>query len=293
MSELFNNLKRNFLAANWLNRLIYLNIGVFIIYILLGALSFITGLDLSAYFERYMELPNDIDAFIRRPWTIVTYMFTHYAPFHIIFNLIILYFTGRIFLDFLGDKRILPIYLFGGLAGGAAYILLYNLSPNLEPGGIMIGASAGVMAVMVAAATKVPNLPVRLFFVLEVKLWWVAVGYVILDISGISQSNTGGHIAHLAGALIGFLYVNSLNNNRDWSNGFWDFIRKTGGLFERKPKLKTVHRKSGYARSERSTSSHQTSDQAKMDAILDKIKANGYDKLSKEEKDFLFQFSRK
>lgn len=294
MSELFDNLKRNFLAANWLNRLIYINLGVFVIYVVLGALSFIIGTPLDGYFQQFMSLPNDLQELIYRPWTLITYMFTHYAFTHIFFNLIVLYFSGRIFLDFLGDKRILPVYFFGGLAGAIAYILIYNLSGNLEVGGSMIGASAGVMAVMVAAATKVPNLPVRLFFVLEAKLWWIAAGYVVLDISGISGGNTGGHLAHLGGALVGYLYVNSLERNRDWSNFFWDFSRSVGGLFKRKPKMKTVHRKSWSERSSsRPTPAHQSNEQAKMDAILDKIKLHGYDKLTKEEKDFLFQFSRK
>ncbi|GGH76374.1 rhomboid family protein [Phaeocystidibacter marisrubri] len=297
MSNLYNNIKQSFLVANWLNRLIYINLGVFVLLIILSAISFITGFDIDAFISLQLSLPSSLYELMWRPWTILTYMFTHFGFLHILFNMIVLFFSGRIFMDFLGDKRVLPVYILGGIAGAAVYILMYNISPNLEPGGMMIGASAGVMAIMIAAATKVPNLPVRLMLLpFEFKFWWIAVAYVLLDISGISSSNTGGHLAHLGGAMVGYLYVQALDRNVDWSNSFWDFIRRISELFKRKPKLKTVHKsRSRYSKTTQTKASttYQTSDQARMDEILDKIKKNGYDKLSKEEKDFLFQFSKK
>lgn len=298
MSDLYNNIKQSFLVANWLNRLIYINLGVFVVLIILSAISFITGFGIDGFVSTQLSLPSSLSELAMRPWTIITYMFTHFGFLHILFNLIALFFSGRIFIDFLGDKRVLPVYLMGGIVGAIFYIVMYNISPNLEPGGVMIGASAGVMAILIAAATKVPNLPIRLILLpFEFKFWWIAVAYILLDLSGISSSNTGGHLAHLGGALVGYLYVRALDRNVDWSNSFWDIIRRMSDIFKKKPKLKTVHKNtSRYAKTTQtkaSSTSYQTSDQARMDEILDKIKMNGYDKLSKEEKDFLFQFSKK
>lgn len=298
MNDLLNKLKTAFQEANWLNRLIYINLGVFLlihIFLAIGYLSGFKEVDLKLTLNSWIALPSDIRSFITRPWTLFTYMFVHFNFWHIFMNLFVLFFSGQIFMDMLGDKRVLPVYLLGGLAGGLLFILMYNISPSLSHNP-MIGASAGVMAIMVAAAVKAPNLPVRLFFVLEVKFWMVAAGFIFIDIITLTDGNTGGHLAHLAGAAFGFFYVRGLDNGRDISNWFWDTFRGVGGVFKKKPKLRTVHkRKSGYSKSSKaqSSTSYQTSDQARMDEILDKIKAHGYDKLSKEEKDFLFQFSRK
>lgn len=291
MSDVFENIKQSFRVANWLNRLIYINLAVFVLLILVEAVSFITGIPISSFLSDQLSIPSDLGELAVHPWTVITYMFTHFGFFHLLFNLIVLYFAGRIFIDFLGDKRVLPVYIIGGIAGAAMYVIMYNLSPNLQPGGVMIGASAGVMAIMIAAATKVPNLPVRLMLIpFEFKFWWIAVAYVIADISGLQSSNTGGHLAHIGGAIVGFFYVRALDRNVDWSNSFWNATRTIGSWFSSKPKLKTVHKSS---KPHRSTSKQTESDQVKMDKILDKIKLNGYDHLSKEEKDFLFQFSKK
>lgn len=295
MSEPLDRIKAEFQNANWLNRLIYINLAVFALMIVVNAIDFLFPFGLSAIVHSNLELPSDLTTFLFKPWTLVTYMFVHYGFVHILFNLLVLFFTGKLFMEFFGDKRLLPVYFYGGVAGGLLFVLLYNISPSLMAGAPMVGASAGIMAIVVATATRAPNLPVRLFFVLEVKLWIVAVGFVFLDFVNISDGNTGGHIAHLAGALIGYLYVQRLNKGVDWSNGFWDVSRRIGSIFQRKPKLKTVHKNERYRKTTNTTntSNRQSSDQKKMDEILDKIKAHGYDKLSKDEKDFLFQFSKK
>lgn len=295
-SDIIDNLRSEFQRANWLNRLIYVNIGVFILFVVSEAISYLSGMPLETWFARYLSIPSVLSQFIRQPWSLITYMFVHFDFFHILVNLIVLFFSGRVFIDFLGDKRILPVYMIGGILGGLVFIVLYNISPNLQAGQPMVGASAGVMAILVAAASKAPTLPVRLFFILEVKFWMVAAGLILIDISSIRSGNTGGHLAHLAGAAFGYLYVRGLNSGRDISNAFWDLIRSPGNLLRRKPRMRTVHRKSssgGRTQRPSATTGHQTHDQARMDEILDKIKAHGYDKLTKEEKDFLFQFSRK
>lgn len=297
MADIVNTLKQQFSQANWLNRILYINVGVFVVFIILNAILGLAGVPIERFSLEYLAIPSDTFKLITRPWTLFTYMFFHQGFGHIFFNMLILFFTGRIFMDFLGDKRILPVYVLGGLAGGILFVILYNISPVIEAGAPMIGASAGVMAILVAVATKVPNLTVRLFFLIEVKLWIVAALLILLDFAQMNSSNTGGHIAHIGGAIIGYLYIRQLDNGRDWSNSFWNVTRWFSGLFERKPKLKTVHRSRSTTSSRRTasstSSSNLTSEQKRMDKILDKIKEHGYDKLSKDEKDFLFQFSKK
>lgn len=297
MADIIENLKTEFGRANWLNRILYINIGVWVLFVVLNAILSLAGLPIESIAVDLLAIPSDTWDLITHPWTVFTYMFFHLGLRHLFFNMLILYFTGRIFIDFLGDKRILPVYIYGGIWGGLLFVILYNLSPVIEAGDPMIGASAGVMAVLVAIATKVPDLKVRLFFILEVKLWIVAALLILLDFASMTQSNTGGHIAHIGGALFGFLYIRQLDKGRDWSNSFWNLSRRVTGIFDRSPKMKTVHRRrpsSQTSRPSKNTSSpNLTSDQRRMDEILDKIKEHGYDKLSKEEKDFLFQFSKK
>lgn len=299
MADIVDSLKQQFSRANWLNRILYINVGVWVVFIVANAILGLAGIPIDRYSVDILAIPSDTSKLLTRPWTLFTYMFFHQGFRHILFNMLILLFTGRIFMDFLGDKRLLPVYFYGGLAGGILFVILYNISPVIEAGAPMIGASAGVMAVLVAVATKVPNLTVRLFFLFEVKLWIVAAVLVLLDFAQMNSSNTGGHIAHIGGAIIGYLYIRQLDRGVDWSNGFWNISRRIGGIFERKPKLRTVHRTSKRSKSSSTStsrpmsSSNLTSDQKRMDEILDKIKENGYDKLSKEEKDFLFQFSKK
>lgn len=293
MASIGEQIRAQFQQANWLNRLLYINIGVFAVLIIGQAIFSLARIDFIGVVRPFIAMPSNSFELLIKPWTLITYMFVHFGFFHILFNLIILFFTGRIFVDFLGDKRILPVYILGGLAGGLLFFILFNISPVLSAGQPMIGASAGVMAVMVAAATKAPNLTVRLFFVLEVKFWVVAVGMVFLDFVNFQDGNTGGHIAHLGGAAVGYLYIQALDRGRDWSNGFWNVIRRIQGLFKRQPKMRTVHRSHSTSRSASNNARASQNEQVRMDEILDKIKVSGYDKLSKEEKDFLFKFSRK
>lgn len=293
MASIGEQIRSQFQQANWLNRIIYVNIGLFAILIIGQAIFSLAKIDFINTVGPFLAMPSNSLELLTRPWTIITYMFVHYGFFHILFNMLILFFSGRIFVEFMGDKRVLPVYIYGGLAGAILFFILFNISPALAAGSPMIGASAGVMAVVIAAASKAPNLPVRLFFVLEVKFWIVAVGLIFIDFLNFQDGNTGGHIAHLGGSAVGYLYIQSLNKGRDWSNGFWNFIRRFEGLFKRKPKMRTVHRSNTRTRPSKKQNTTSGSDQAKMDEILDKIKDKGYDKLSKEEKDFLFKFSRK
>lgn len=294
MSTLTDQIKEQFKQGDNLTKIIYLNVGVYIVMLILQMLSFlITGH--AEQFERFiitwLALPSDPVLFITRPWTLVTYMFLHAGFWHLFWNLIILFFSGRIFLEYLGDRRLLTVFLYGGIAGGMLFFILYNISPAFNSSAPLVGASAGVVAILVAAATYVPHMPVRLFFILEVKLWMVAALAVVSYIAGVGGTNTGGHLAHLGGAALGYLFVTQLRKGNDWSIGFYHLLDTIEGWFTPKPKMKTVHN-AGRKRST-STAKNSASDQQRMDEILDKISKSGYDKLTKEEKDFLFKIGKK
>ena len=293
MSNVVDQIKEQFRLGDNLTKLIYLNVAVFIAMLIVRMISFlVTGQpeSFNYYVRLWLALPSDPIRFITRPWTLLTYMFLHADFWHVFWNMLILFFSGRIFLEYLGDRRLLTVFIYGGLAGGMLFFIMYNISPAFTAAVPLVGASAGVVAVLVAAATYVPNMPVRLFFILEVKLWMVAALAVISYIAGVSGNNSGGHLAHLGGAALGYIFVLQLRKGNDWSIGFYKILDTIKGWFESKPKLKTVYSKGDY----RSTSKKEAqNDQQKMDAILDKIGKSGYEKLTKEEKEFLFKYGKK
>jgi membrane associated rhomboid family serine protease len=246
-----------------------------------------------------LALPSDPLKLLLRPWTILTYMFTHFGFRHILFNMIVLYFSGKILMEYLGEKRMLALYIYGGIGGGLLYIILYNLSPILGQGS-MVGASAGCIAVLVAGALYMPQMPVRLWGIFEIKYWMLAAGIVTLDVLNLTGSNAGGHIAHLGGAIVAFFFIRSMRQGHEWNVYLFQIIDAVRNMLFR-PKSKKKRRgfsfgESSYVKYEevkkpKGASSKSTQDTAKMDAILDKIKEKGYDSLSKEEKAYLFKIS--
>lgn len=294
MSSVADQLKSQFRQGDNMTRLIIVNVAVFVIFLLLDMLSFlITGTTdyLARYAREWLALPSDPLAFITRPWTIVTYMFLHADFWHLLFNMLILFFSGRMFLEYVGDRRLLTVFLYGGIAGGMLFFLLFNISPAFTTGLPLVGASAGVVAVLVAVATYVPNLPVRLFFVLEVKLWMVAALAVVGYVAGVTGSNGGGHLAHLGGAAVGYIFVQQLRKGNDWSIGLYNLFDRAKRWFEPKPKVKKVY--SNPSKKANSTTARNQNEQQRIDEILDKISKSGYEKLTKDEKEFLFKFGKK
>jgi len=297
MSDFFNKVKQDAFQGDYLVRLLYLNIGVFVLYSISNAvITLFTGqLGLIPRLaDNLLALPSDPFKLIVRPWTLLTYMFTHFSFRHILFNMIILYFSGKMFMEYLGEKRMLALYIYGGLGGGLLYIILYNLSPILSSGS-MVGASAGTIAVLVAGALYLPNMPVRLWGIFEIKYWMLAAGIVLLDILSLTGSNAGGHIAHLGGAIVAFFFIRSMRNGHEWNVYLFqivDAVRNT--LYSRS------RRRKGFRFGERNytkyeevkNSSENNTNTEKMDAILDKIKEKGYDSLTKEEKAYLFKISK-
>jgi membrane associated rhomboid family serine protease len=286
--NLLQEIKQNYLFSdNSVRRIITINVLVFLVIAVIDALSFLlnTGFS-SVFFTKYLTLPASLSAFIYRPWSIVTYMFLHSGFLHILFNMLWLYWMGNLLYEYLGNKRVYQAYFLGGIFGGFVYMLAYNVFPafsEVKDVAYALGASAGVLSIVVAAATLLPNYEVQLLFFGFVKLKWIALVSVILDLISIPNGNAGGHIAHLGGALFGFLFIKQLRNNTILDK-VSDSLKK---VIRPKSKLK-VHYKTTYMKTETDAKPSQN----EVDAILDKISRSGYDSLTKREKEILFKASK-
>lgn len=286
--NLLQEIKQNYLFSDHsVRRIITINVLVFLVVAVVDALSFLlnTGFS-SAVFTKYLTLPASFSAFLYRPWSVVTYMFLHSGFLHILFNMLWLYWMGNLLYEYLGNKRVYQAYFFGGIFGGFVYMLAYNIFPafsGVKDVAYALGASAGVLSVVVAAATLLPNYEVQLIFFGFVKLKWIALASVILDLISIPNGNAGGHIAHLGGAIFGFLFIKQLRNNTVLDT-LYGSLKK---MIRPKSKLK-VHYKTTYMKTETDTKPSQH----EVDAILDKISRSGYDSLTKREKEILFKASK-
>jgi len=292
------DIKNYWYSGGTLMRLIMLNVGVFIALRLVDLVFFLFGTQGPDLVD-WLNSSSDPGRLIRTPWTVVTYMFTHWELGHIFFNLLILWFIGRIFEDLLGGKRLLGNYLLGGLSGLLLYIISYNFLPAFErfaQGSTILGASAAVMAIFVGLATYRPDLQIHLLIIGAVRLKWLALIYVFIDLVSIQSSgNSGGHIAHLGGALYGYVAARQLAKGNDWSLKLVQALEAIGRAFKpRKTSRMTVakHATPATKTQARTTATAKQDKQAKVDVILDKISRSGYDSLSKEEKDFLFKASQ-
>ncbi|MGB0166109.1 MAG: rhomboid family intramembrane serine protease [Luteibaculum sp.] len=286
-------------------KLLYINVAVFALIAVFSILGFLFQLDLyttgsgvkQLFITEYLSANSDPILLLKRPWTIITYMFTHEGLWHILVNMLIFYYIGNIFSDLLGNQRVLPLYIFGGVAGLLLYVLSFNLIPAFGSARLpIIGASASVLAIMVATATYVPNYPIRLMLLGTVALKYIAAFYVVIDLLALrgTSGNLGGHIAHLGGAIFGFIYARQLTKGNDLGKYFYLIVNSFKGLFQSKPKVKVVHKEKSKT-SKNTTGKKSSSDdyQKRVDEILDKISKSGYQKLTQEEKDFLFNASKR
>jgi membrane associated rhomboid family serine protease len=289
---------------NGLIQLILINGIVFFVLRILEVVLVLTGVvgETVSYHQSYLNLlglPSDPGQLLLRPWTLITTFFTHYGLLHIVFNMLFLYWFGRLVKDYLGNRKLINLYILGGLAGGILYILIYNLSPLFvdEVGrSSLIGASASVFAIVVGAATLMPEHQFYLLLLGPVRIKYIAIFYVFMSFFGAIGSNAGGDIAHLGGALLGFVYIKQLQRGVDL--GSW--IQSVGGFFSSffaRPKVKVTHRGTKGTSAGRQSSpvkpSSSSVPQDEIDAILDKISEKGYESLSKDEKNKLFNASNK
>tara|TARA_Y100001972_G_scaffold129224_1_gene195396 strand:+ start:3381 stop:4280 length:900 start_codon:yes stop_codon:yes gene_type:complete len=282
---------------NALVQIIIINVLIFVVLLVLKVLLVVS--EQGAIYEMIrskLMLPASIPLLLKQPWTVVTYFFTHERFLHIIFNMLFLYWFGRIIQEFLGQNKVIALYVLGGLAGGLFYILIYNIIPFYQDrvaGSLMLGASAGVYAIVVGAATFMPNYTFFLLFLGPVKIKYIAIFYVLLSFSQSIGSNAGGELAHLAGAGVGFLYITQLNQGNDMGNWVIQFIKWIKSFFVSKPKIKVTHRNKTQQKSSTKRTVNIEADQDEIDAILDKISQSGYESLSKDEKQKLFNASKK
>jgi membrane associated rhomboid family serine protease len=270
-----------------INTVIFLLINVFILVCWLFKFSPYASESSLSYPAYWLSVPADPHQIFLRPWGIFTYMFVQQDLFHLFFNMITLYFGGQIFLRLLNEKKLLSTYILGGFMGALFFVISFNIFPVFEgalPGAIAIGASASVLAILVAAAAYAPNFEVLLLFVGRVKLKYIAIVLILIDLLSISQDNPGGHIAHLGGAAWGFFYIRYLLN-KGWK-GF-PSQQKSSGWFRRKPKKQKYS--STRTVSDEEYNARKNENQEKIDKILEKISKNGYEGLSKEEKEILFK----
>jgi len=287
-------------TATVVEKLIAINVLVFFLFFLFRTIAYLFQLP-SDFLLEWFVFPKEPGEFIFKPWSIITYSFLHGGIWHILSNMLILYFSGIYFLNYFSPKRLLNYFFLGVIMGALVYMLSYNLFPAFQSMGrsYLIGASAGVMAVLVGIATYIPNMRVKLLLIGSIKFWYIAAFLVALDIIQIPMSNAGGHLAHLGGAALGYVYTKQLQKGNDIGSWFEKIMDSFASLFkttERKAKMKTVYRKNTNKKSateQRKSFSSRKLDkdekQKQIDAILDKISKSGYDSLSKSEKDFLFK----
>lgn len=274
-------------------KLILINVTVFLLIGLFRVVAYFSQSEaLAAGFEYIFKLQatSSWDLLKEQPWGILTYAFIHYEFLHLLFNMLWLYWFSEIFNVLMGGKKILPLYIAGSLAGFLFFFLSYNYVPVLKPAaevGTMVGASAGVFAVIFGAIALSPNYEMGLLFFGPVRIKYLGIAALVLDVINMPHGNTGGYFAHIGGALAGYLYIKALQNGFDFSYPF----KKVGKLFTRSSAVKMVHRSDeNKAKAERPRTD---SEQKRIDDILDKISRSGYESLSKEEREFLFQYSNK
>ncbi|MBR5639068.1 MAG: rhomboid family intramembrane serine protease [Muribaculaceae bacterium] len=309
--SIVNDLRIRYKGSSLLMRFIYINIAVFVVLRLVGFISFLfTGE--SSTFVQWLELPSNFHDFLHQPWTLITYMFSHYNVWDILFNMLWLYWLGRIFLEFFNPRQMGGLYVLGGIGGAALYLACYNLIPHLaSQHSSLIGASASVLAIVVGITLYRPDYRISLLFVGGISLKWIAILTIFIVLISI-ENNMGGHIAHLGGALVGLWFGLAIKRGHDitsWINRCIDWVVM---LFMKRP-AKVSHsrvseRDSSY-NYHKSTSVGESSSSAKensgsaseinrvyeerLDEILGKLKQSGYASLTDEEREFLFNASRK
>lgn len=278
----WQDLQYRFKTSSIVQQLIYVNIAVFLLTLILSSFSGLYG-NHSNFIMEWFSLSSSLDIWLTRPWTIVSYGFLHGGFLHILFNCLWLFFIGRLFLDYFTPKQLLNFYLLGTLVGGIFYLTAYNYFPIFRGQTVpLVGASAGISAIVIGLATYIPNYQLHFRFIGYIKVWHLATFFIVMDLIGLAGSNGGGHFSHLGGALLGYLYVTQASNKKI---NLFDSI---ASMFKSKKKpLRTVYKSKKPKTSTKTTK--KDGNQEKVDAILDKISKSGYDALSKEEKEFLFK----
>ncbi|HMP99781.1 MAG TPA: rhomboid family intramembrane serine protease [Cyclobacteriaceae bacterium] len=297
MNWIVNDFKSAFSKPNNAHaQLIIVNVVVFLVLAIMSMIFTVSSArELFIAIHQQLAIPASFNDFIYKPWTIITYAFVHDLSgiFHILFNMLVFYWFGRLFIEYLGSDKLIAIYVLGALAGGLLYLLVYNFIPyymERMPAMGMVGASAAVYAVVVGAATLMPNYQFYLIFLGPVRIKYIAAFYIVISFLGSVGPNEGGNIAHLGGALIGFVYIRQLQAGNNIGNWIIEVMDTVKGWFKPSSKIKVSYKRGG---AKEKGPVFSKASQAEIDAILDKISEHGYESLSKEEKEKLFNASKK
>lgn len=290
---IFDNLKHTYHKGSSLNKLIYINIAVFLAISAVSIIAFLVDNSLiTTGAINLLSVPSSFGNLLLRPWTVITYMFTHKDIWHILFNMLWLYWFGTIFLEYLDQRKLVAVYILGGLSGALLYVFSFNIFPafkEIVSESVAIGASASVMAIVIAIAAYVPNYTINMLFIGRIKILYVALVIFVLTSAVDFSVNSGGKLAHIGGALFGYLYTVNIKKGRDagkWINKIIDFFAT---LLKPRKKLIVTHKK---PKTEYEYNRIKAVNQAKINMILDKISKGGYDSLTREEKDTLFNESQ-
>lgn len=288
--NLWQEIKESFREGSALTRLIYINLGVFLVIRLLNVVYFLS--EASFPFLDWLALPADFGQLASRPWTLITYMFLHFDFLHILFNLLWLFWMGQIFMGYFDQKKLVAVYLLGGITGGLFYVAGYNSFPvfnQIVSDSRLLGASASVIAIVTALAFHAPNHSLNLMFIGPVKMKYIALFSVVMYVIGISSSNAGGNLAHIGGAFFGMIYILQLKRGIDsgrWLTSLFEGIRKRVAA---RPKVKVSYRNTS---DEIEYNRLKNQEKERMNEILEKISKSGYDSLSKDEKEILFRMGK-
>ena len=288
--SIINEIKESFRKGSLLTRLIYVNIGVFLVLRILNVFFFLGNQNFPVL--NWLALPSNIHELALRPWTLLSYMFVHFGFLHILFNILWLYWMGKIFLLYFNEKQLLSLYLMGGFCGGIVYLAAYNIFPAFTDNtntAQLIGASASVLAIIGALAVYAPNHPINLLFIGQVKMKYFALASIIIYFIGIDSSNPGGNLAHIGGAFIGVLFALTAKKNTDisaWLTRLIDWLKKK---IKPRPKIRITYR-NGTPDMEYNKRKNQQQDE--INRVLEKISKSGYDSLTREEKELLFKMGK-
>ena len=294
MQSIWNEIQKKFNSGDSYTKILYINVGIFFVYKASLVFSFLFQINnLNDFLINYLYFPSNTIEFLKKPWTIISYMFLHVSFMHILFNMIWFYFGSKLFLQYFNGKQLISVYIIGGISGALFYMLCYNLFPVFNTSfqnSLLLGASASVISIFIAVSTYVPNYRVSLPFFGNIQLKYIAFILIVLDIFNIEVSNPGGHISHLGGALFGYIYIKLLNKGIDISVNYHNFIN----YFTRinKNKFKKVYKRKNTTDDD-IYRTNKANKQKKINEILEKISKSGYESLSKSEKEILFKESKK
>lgn len=291
MNTIWNDIKNNYKSGTSFTRILYINLGFFILYKLLFVFSFLfdTG-EINSFIKDYLALPSNSVLLQKKPWTFISYMFVHQSFFHLLFNMVWLHLGSKLFLQYFNGKQLISTYILGGISGGLLFITTFNVLQVFSSDVLtssVVGASASVIAVFIAISTYSPNYRISIPLIGTIPLKYIAITLITLDILSISANNPGGHIAHIGGAIFGYMYVSLLKRGIDISVNFYNFINFFSQK-KKKKKSKNVNTR----KSDDIFRSEKAEKQKHINSILEKISKSGYESLTKEEKELLFKESK-